>query len=146
MNAGPTVDVQVRRRFNATPERVFNAWFDPHHAGQWLFATATGHMVKTEIDARVGGAFLFIDRRDGEDVAHEGQYLQIDPPRRLAFEFSVPKYSSEKTRVTIDIAPSNDGCELTLTHAVAAAWADQAERMKEGWSGILDGLAATVDG
>jgi uncharacterized protein YndB with AHSA1/START domain len=142
MNAEPRVNVRVSRRFEASPERVFDAWLDPKRAGKWLFATPTGRMVRVEIDARVGGAFCFVDRRDGEDVEHTGKYLEIDRPRRLVFTFAVPKYSDESTRVTIDIVAQGTGCELTLTHeGVPTEWADSS---KSGWAMILDGLATTV--
>ena len=89
----------------------------------------------------MGGRFTFTDRRDGEDVIHTGEYLEIDRPRRLAFDFAVPKYSSLVTRVTIEIVPlDSGGCELTLTHE--GVLPEFAERSVEGWSMILAGLAA----
>jgi uncharacterized protein YndB with AHSA1/START domain len=130
--------LRLSRHFNASPERVFNAWLDPQTAGQWLFATPTGKMMRVEIDARVGGKFLLV-RHDEDDVEHIGEYLEIDRPRRLSFSFRVPKYSLENTRVTIDIVPSGEGCELTLTHeAVLPEWID---RTREGWTMILDNLS-----
>jgi uncharacterized protein YndB with AHSA1/START domain len=143
MMAGETaVTLQVSHRFTAAPERVFDAWLDPDTAGKWLFATATGQMVRVDIDPRVGGKFVFVDRRDGEDVEHTGEYLEIDRPRRLVFTFGVPKYSPVMTRVTIDIAPTATGCDLTLTHdGVLPEWASQT---KEGWGKILEQLARTT--
>jgi len=142
MMAGESlVTLRVTRRFTATPERVFDAWLDPNTAGKWLFATPTGVMVRVEIDARSGGKFVFV-RRDGEDVEHVGEYLEIDRPRRLVFTFAVPKYSSVVTRVAIDIAPTETGCELTLTHdGVLPEWASRTE---SGWTMILDGLGRTL--
>jgi uncharacterized protein YndB with AHSA1/START domain len=132
----------VSRRFDASPERVFDAWLDPEKAGKWLFATPTSQMVRVEIEARVGGAFNFTDRRDGEDVEHVGTYVEIDRPRRLVFTFGVPKYSNQITRVTIDIKPLPTGCELTLTHdGVPAEWFEQT---REGWGKILDALAENL--
>ena len=134
--------VRVTRHFNATPERVFDAWLDPKRAGQWLFATPAGEMVRVEIDVRVGGSFVIVDRRDGEDVEHTGEYLEIDRPRRLVFTFGVPKFSREFTRVTVEIVPRDGGCELTLTNENVPR--DYVSRNAEGWTRILDKLADTL--
>lgn len=144
MSTKPPVIVRVVRRFGASPERVFDAWFDPERAGRWMFATPTGEMVRVEIDARVGGSFCFVDRRDGEDVEHVGEYLEIDRPRRLVFTFAVAKYSQTADRVTVDIVPLESGCELTLTHEMNPDYAEYADRAESGWAGILDGLARSL--
>jgi len=138
--AHPTV--RVTHRFAASAERVFDAWLDPKSAGRWLFATAAGQMVRVDIDARVGGRFVLVDRRDGEDIEHCGEYLQIDRPRRLVFTFGVPKYSAEMTRVCIDIIPRDPGCELTLTHE--GVLPDYTARTEAGWTGILAHLAEVL--
>ena len=133
--------VTVRRHFDASPERVFDAWLDSETVGQWLFATPTGQMVKVEIDARVGGRFVIVERRDGEDVEHTGEFLEIDRPRRLVMTFGVPKYSANTTKVTVEITASGSGCDLTLTSDNLDA--EYVERTKQGWAMILDGLART---
>ncbi len=135
----PTVDVKVTRRFKASLERVFDAWLDPAQARLFLFATPTGAVVKTEIDPRVGGGFLIVDRREGEDIEHRGEYLELDRPRRLVFDFMVPKSSQQKSRVSVDIVPAGGGCELTLTHTGVLPEYEKATQ--GGWAGILDGLA-----
>ena len=140
--AGQRATVRVTHRFTQSWERVFDAWLDPAKAGKFLFATPTGEMVRAEIDARVGGKFTFVARRAGEDVEHVGAYMEIDRPRRLVFTFAVPKFSAERTRVTLDIAPSGDGCVLTLTHE--GVLPDYATRTEGGWKMILDGLAAAL--
>jgi len=135
--------VRVTHRFSVSAERIFDAWLDPAKAGRFLFATPQGRMVRAEIDARVGGSFIFTDRRDGEDIEHKGQYLEIERPRRLIFAFAVPKFSAEATRVTIDISPEAGGCELTLTHE--GVLPDYAERTDGGWKRILETLAARLE-
>jgi uncharacterized protein YndB with AHSA1/START domain len=141
MSGDTKTTLRVAHRFAAKPERVFDAWLDPKTAGKWLFATPTGVMTRVEIDGRVGGKFTIV-RRDGEEVEHVGRYLAIDRPSRLVFTFGVPKFSAEMTRVTVEITPSGDGCELTLIHDdVLSEWA---ERSAEGWSMILDNLARSL--
>lgn len=136
--------VRVTRRFSASPERVFDAFLDPEKAGRFMFATATGQMVRAEVDARVGGEYVFTDRRGEEDVEHFGRYLEIDRPRRLVFSFSVDRADPDGDRVAIDIVPLESGCELTLTHEMKPEWADYAGRTTEGWTGMLEGLAAVL--
>ncbi|HEX4144850.1 MAG TPA: SRPBCC family protein [Pirellulales bacterium] len=142
MSNDPTVQVRATRSLSQPAERVFDAWLDPKTAGRWLFATPTGQMIGVEIDARVGGSFVFVDRREGENVEHTGQYLENDRPRRLVFTFAVPKYSKLSTTVTIDVVPTAAGCELTLTHD--GVLPEYASRTQEGWGKILGGLAATL--
>jgi uncharacterized protein YndB with AHSA1/START domain len=86
-----------------------------------MHASATGEMVRAEIDPRVGGTYVFVDRRNGVDVEHTGTYLDLDRPRRIAFTMFVPHYSTNPDRVTVDIVPKGSGCELTLTHEMEPA-------------------------
>ncbi len=129
----------VTRKFSQPAERVFDAWLDPNIANRFLFTTPESKMIKAEIDARVGGKFCFIDRRDNgefkDDIEHIGEYLEIDRPRKLVFTFGVPQFDPRMTTVTIEIVPSGSGCELTLTHVgVPPEWADQT---RAGWEMIL---------
>lgn len=142
MSDGQTVTVRVSRSFEFSAERVFDAWLDPAKARKFLFATPTGQMVRAEVDARVGGAFCFVDRRDGVDVEHVGKYFEIERPRRLVFSFGVPKFSPLETRVIIDIVPRGKGCELTLTHEGVPPEYEKGN--VEGWTRILDQLAETL--
>ena len=143
--AAERVTVRVSRRFDAPAERVFDAWLDPQNAGKWLFATPEGEMVRAQIDARVGGQFNFTDRRAGEDIEHTGEYLEIDRPKRLAFNFRVPKFSNEATRIQIELAPAVSGPEATLLTLVhEGVFAEYAARTEEGWNGVLQGLATSL--
>ena len=131
-------------RCSASAERVFDAWLVAERAGRFLFATPAGRMVRAETDPRVGGAFTFVDRRNGDDVEHTGKYLEIDRPRHLAFTFCVPKHSRDETRVDVDIRPLDAGCEVTLTHELPAAARDMAARSEAGWAAILSQLDASL--
>lgn len=142
---GTPGEVRVTKRFEASPERVFDAWLDEATAGLWLFATADGEMVRVAIDARPGGRFEIVERRDGEDVLHTGAYEAIERPRRLVFTLQLPKYGPNSDRVTIDIAPTEDGAELTLAQTVAQDAPASPERIEQGWGKVLAGLSARLE-
>lgn len=141
MSSESPVQVRVTRSFEASAERVFDAWLDPAKAGKFLYATEEGEMVRVEIDAREGGRYSIVERREDQDVEHTGEYLEIDRPRRLVFTLQVPYYSPKVDRVTVEIRTTDDGCELVLTHETSPEWADQSG---EGWRMILDGLAGVT--
>lgn len=146
MKPRSTVIARVQRSFDKSADRVFDAFLDPAKAGRFMFATPTGEMVKVEIDARVGGRFVFVDRREGEDVEHRGEYLELERPRRLVFTLGVPKYSDDVDRVVIDIVPdASGGCVLTLTHEMDAKYEGIKRQVEAGWADIVDGVATAID-
>ena len=138
-----SVFVRVTHRFDASAERVYDAFLDPNRASRFMFATATGQIVRCDIDARIGGTFTIVDRRGGEDVVHAGKYVTLDRPRRIVFTLSIEKYSTDSDTVTIDITPMSKGCELTLTQAMKAEYEAFRGGAQAGWTEILD-VAAEV--
>lgn len=143
--------VQVSHRYNVPAERVSDAWLTPSVASRFFFATRTGNILRCEIEAEVGGSFTVTDRRphaDGDesvfDAEHRGTYLEIDRPRRLVFDFSVPPYTDNPSRVVIAIAPVGVGaCELTLSHDMGDSRYARPyeEQTRSGWTKML----ATLD-
>jgi uncharacterized protein YndB with AHSA1/START domain len=135
--------VTVTHRFAASAERVYDAWLDPEKARRFLYTTVMGDIVRCDVDARVGGKYAIVDRRNGEDVLHEGTYLELERPHRIVFTLRVPKYSPDEDRVTIEIKPLATGCELTLRTQTSDEWAEDTQR---GWAMILDVLDETLPG
>ncbi len=140
---GRPAAIRVARRFNAPPERVFDAWLEPEVAAKWLFATASRPMTDVHIDPRVGGAFRFAARRDDELIEHRGEYVEIVPPRRLVFTLAMADRPRAVTRVTVEITPRKTGCELALTQERMPV--DGANHAAGRWAGVLYGLDETLD-
>ena len=136
--------LRISRHFDAMPAQVFDAWLDPPLAQRWLFATATHPMACVEIDARVGGAFCFTEWQDGVLVAHAGRYLEIAPPRRLAFTLASHMHAHVPTRVEVVIEARRRGCTLALTHSGVPRACVAYTRAR--WTGILFGLGVNLSG
>jgi uncharacterized protein YndB with AHSA1/START domain len=135
--------LRITRRFDAAPERVFDAWIDPARAGRWLFTTPTSERHSTDLDVRVGGTWSITDRRDGVDYTALGEYVEIDRPRRLVFTFGMPQFSPLSCTVSVEIVADGDGCRLTLSQDSLTE--EALEPTRAGWSGMFDALAATLN-
>ncbi len=145
MNADTSVVVvRVTRCFDASCERVFDAWLDPATIGAWMFGPKVRDEEITHLrtDPRLGGAFSFLVRRGGEAIDHLGHYLEIARPHRLVFTWGIRDESDDAaSEVAIDIAKRGDGCELVLVHRMDAKCAAYADRTQAGWTTMLDALA-----
>ena len=147
MSSKASIKARASRRFAAPAEQVFDAWLSRSMIGRWMFGPAVREeeIVRLSIDPRVGGAFSFVVERQGQEIDHLGKYLEIDRPRRLVFTWAV---AGEKTgsRVVIEIAPHDGGCELALTHELHPDWANLVGRAEAAWAKMLESLAAELKG
>ena len=145
MNIGTdAVVVRVARSFDASCERVFDAWLDPATIGMWMFGSNVREeeVLHLRTDPRVGGAFSFLVRRDGQEMDHIGHYLEIRRPHRLVFSWGIRGASDDSpSEVAIDITARDGGCELVIVHRMDAKWAAYADRTHAGWTTMLAALA-----
>lgn len=142
--------VRVSHRYTAPADRVFDAWITPSQASRFLFATRTGNIMRCEMEPVAGGHFYVTDRRpqaDGDesvmDAEHRGEYIEVDRPRRLVFDFLVPPYTEAPTRVTLEfVALSAQSCEIMLAHELGEG--DQVRsyerQTRDGWTRMLAAL------
>lgn len=150
---GTSTIVRVQRAYDCAADEVYDAWLEPELARRFLFATPPrGEVVRCEIEPGVNGRFTIVDRRplDGEssvmEMEHAGRFLQLDRPRRIAFNFSLPQFQDHESTVVIDIEPQGDGCELTLRHDLGPG--EDAQEMitpaEAGWTQMLANLEAAL--
>lgn len=132
------------RRIRATVEDVFNAFVDPKEIVHW-WGPDEGPTLSAETDLRVGGRFRVVFRTlDGERHENQGEYLEIDRPRRLVMAWWWATSPDLRTRVTVSIDPIDDGAQLTVVHE---GFVDVSTRdlHEVGWAGTLDKLTARLE-
>jgi uncharacterized protein YndB with AHSA1/START domain len=127
-------ELRIQRTLPASPARVWQALTDPAALCAWFWPHE--HFGTTaQVDLRVDGAFLIDAPTAGIGVT--GRYVALEPPRRLVMTW---RWNGEEheTLVTIELAPSVEGTELTLLHErLSGAARDQ---HAQGWSDCLDRL------
>jgi len=145
--------LRMTRTFDATPERVFAAWTNPDHFGQW-FGPVGMKTVECDIDAKVGGAWRLMGEGENIPGRHtpgrvrptvSGKYVEIEPPSRLVFtwawhekdDFGSPR--GQESIVTIQFKSVGERTEMLSTQAV---FKDEETRAahNRGWSESFDKL------
>lgn len=132
--------------FAVPPRRVYDAILDPAMIARFMFGPLLREeeIIHIRNEPRVGGAFSFKVRRGGTEIDHIGTYIELDPPRRIIFTWSIAGLGDDNPSVvTIDIAATADGCSLRLVHEMDDKWADFIDRSRAGWEKML-GVLATL--
>lgn len=75
-------ELLIERVFAAPRELVWAAMTEPARMACWVGPHGTTTEV-VELDLRPGGRWKWINRYEGGEVAFLGEFLEIDPPRRL---------------------------------------------------------------
>jgi uncharacterized protein YndB with AHSA1/START domain len=125
----------VKRTLPATRERVFSALTDPAKMARWFFGMETGH-AQVKNDLRVGGKYSIAMINDEEKCAPTGEYLEIVPPEKLSFTWTVDGMV-KNSKVTIELFAKGDRTELVLTHELPE---DVSSEHRQGWMRCLDHL------
>ena len=140
------VQLTLTRIFDAPRELVFKTWIDEKHFRAW-WGPAGSQNGDTRLDARPGGQISIQMRGPGFDHPMGGEFIEIDPPRRLVFLSKAFQNADgswqfvNRNTVTFEAV----GARTKLTLHVVVQQADSGveipvANMEMGWSGSLDRL------
>jgi len=136
--------LEVRRIIRAPRERVFQAWTTPADVRRWS-APGPIEVVLSEIDLRVGGRYR-LEMREPNGTPHDayGEYLEVDPPIRVAYTWNwVQEPDVRDTVVTVEFHDLGvNGTEVVLRHEGLTK--KQAESHTGGWTSILEKLGSAL--
>ena len=144
------VDLTFRREYAAARETVWAAWAEPARFAKW-FGPHGATMDPCELDVRAGGRIFFCHRHAGfGEVWVHGEYVAVEPPRRLVllFGFANPDGTpgrregfAETSRVEV-ILEERDGGGTAMTVRHTGLAVDQGE--SEGWRQGFERLDALL--
>jgi uncharacterized protein YndB with AHSA1/START domain len=99
-----------------------------------------------ELDLRVGGRYRFtMQPPEGARFHVSGEFLEIDPPSRLAYTFrwDEPTPDDRETVVTLTLDAVGEGTELRVRQDEFAT-EERLALHRGGWTDSLDKLSALL--
>jgi len=143
----------------APPERVFQAISDPNQLSQWWGERGLYRITERSSDLRVGGKWSAVGvGADGKSFRVEGEYLEVDPPRRLVHTWNATYMGPLHTTVYFDLEPqavhglhpsgprkAGTGTLLKLRHQGFASVPQQGLSHGEGWTRVFGWLLAYIE-
>lgn len=134
-----SLEVRITRVFDATPERLWQAYTDPEQIKIWWRNTTVD---KHEL--KVGGKWRFVDHGKNGDEEHgfHGEFKEIEEPRKLVRTFEYEPWAGHVMTESVTLEPQGDGKTLMITVSKYANL-DDLEGMVN--SGMEKGATAGVE-
>jgi uncharacterized protein YndB with AHSA1/START domain len=101
----PDKDAVVPEIFIAAPpDRVFQAITDPSQLSRWWGQAGVYRITERTADVRPGGKWSSVGvEENGNTFRVEGEYLEVDPPRRLVHTWIASYMGTLRTVVYSDL-------------------------------------------
>jgi uncharacterized protein YndB with AHSA1/START domain len=132
--------LRITRTFQAPAEAVFDAWTSEEVLRRWFHAQHDWETTEAAVELRVGGALRVVmrDPHKDEEYGGGGRYVEVDPPRRLAFTWM---WDHNPTRTLIELDLEEDDGVTTVHFTHSDLWDEDAVRDHEGgWQRCFDNL------
>ena len=127
------------------PERVFRSLTDGAELAAWWGSDEMYRTTDWVIDLRPGGKWSTLAIGiDGSKSTVGGEYLEVDPPRRLVYTWRPSWDDFQETTVRYDLVPTATGTRLLVTHTGFGDRAVQADGTGDGWKRVLDWLGEFI--
>lgn len=136
----------LRWVLDAPRDRVFRALTEPAELARWWGPRGFRTLV-TELDLSVGGGYRFaMQPPDGALFHLSGEFLEIDPPRRLvyAFRWEEPSPDDRDTIVTLSLDAMGDATAVSLVQGEFAT-EERVALHRDGWSDSFEKLRADIE-
>lgn len=128
----------------APAERVFRA-LTSDEITKWWGSDELYRTTEFVADVRVGGAWHAKGKgADGPPFTVKGEYLELDPPRKVVHTWQPDWATGGPTTVTYLIEPTATGSRVTVRHEGFAGRPDACESHASGWERVLEWLKGHV--
>jgi uncharacterized protein YndB with AHSA1/START domain len=133
--------VRIERTFDASVERVFEAWTSEEVLRRWLHGMEGWETPTAEVDLRVGGRIRIVMRDPfrGAQSAATGEYTVVEPPHRLAFTWVWDHDPDQPQLIELEFSEQEGRTTVLMTNS-SIPTEEQSESQQRGWAVCYDNL------
>lgn len=138
----------IERTYDASPERVFQAFADPNVKSRWFGGPPEWVSLESSMDFRVGGREVDNGGPKGGPVhSFDARYQDIVPNERIVFTYDMHLDDNRisVSLTTIELSAAGKGTSLVFTEqGVYLDGYDDAGAREHGYRQLLDALGAEL--
>tara|TARA_B110000858_G_scaffold115070_1_gene131531 strand:+ start:50524 stop:51030 length:507 start_codon:yes stop_codon:yes gene_type:complete len=142
-----TFSISLSRTVVAPAEKIFDRWLIPTFVGSWMFGSHIGNekVIDLQNEVRPGGSYNYRIKRNGKEFLHDGEYLEIDRPKRLSFSWrETAKKNAHKSKIKLSLDMQDGKTKLRLSMQIDQTLELYADEIKQQWSERLKALTEQV--
>ena len=139
--------LRIERTFDASVERVFEAWTSEEVLRRWLHGMPGWETPTAEVDLREGGTIRIVmrDPLGGAESGATGEYTVVDPPRRLVFTWVWDDQPDLPQLIELEFAEHDGRTTVRMTNS-GIPTDERAESQDRGWNVCFDNLERVLAG
>jgi uncharacterized protein YndB with AHSA1/START domain len=138
--------IVIRWIFEAPREEVWKEWTEPERFADWYGADAEVPVETVEMDVRPGGKWRLVMHAARGTIHWDGEYLEVEPPERLAFTVSDDPDSDQYGLCTFQFEDLGDGRTEMRFQQTGPLPVEAYKRAREGWATFFAKVDARLAG
>ncbi|TXN29182.1 SRPBCC family protein [Lacisediminihabitans profunda] len=135
-----TDGITITRTFAAPRDLVYSMWTLPEHFAVWFGTDAVEiPLDSVAMNVTVGGEWrATMNLPDGNSINWVGEYVEVEPPSRLAFTMTDNPSNPAREPVTVTLVEVDGGTEMTLTQNGGNLTEEQYAQTIVGYNAFFD--------
>jgi len=134
-----TIEINLKRTIDASPEEVFEAWLDQTSPGSPWHGVPKAILNPPKVDSLFYSMYLL----EGREIAHYGRFVSLEKPRRIQHTWVSEGTHGMESMVTLTFEGADGKTQVHVHHANLPD--DQGGRHHENaWTYVLGRMAARL--
>ena len=132
-----TIEINLNRMIDASPDEVFETWLDHTSPGSPWFGVPKVIMNTPKVDS----LFYSMYQIEGREIAHYGRFIAIEKPRRIQYTWVSEATHGMESMLTLSFELRDGKTQVSVNHANVPD-DEGGHHHKQAWGYVLARLSS----